>query len=83
MDSKFFRFTVIAVLMVLTGLAVQPSVTRFLLSETAPRPVTARGVQPYAREAARSLAFNRGMPLVRHSRDTAKLLEQPAPTRSR
>jgi S1-C subfamily serine protease len=43
MDSKFFRFTVIIVVMVLIGLAVQPSVTRFLLSETAPRPVTARG----------------------------------------
>jgi 2-alkenal reductase len=43
MESRFFRLTIIIVLMVLVGMAVQPLVTRLLLSETAPRPITARG----------------------------------------
>ncbi len=43
MDSKLFRFAIFVILIVLVGTAVQPWVTRILLTETAPRPVAARG----------------------------------------
>jgi S1-C subfamily serine protease len=42
-DGRFFRFAIIAVLALLAASVAQPYVTRFLLSDTAPRPVTARG----------------------------------------
>jgi 2-alkenal reductase len=42
-DGRFFRFAVIAVLALLAASVAQPYVTRVLLSDTAPRSVTARG----------------------------------------
>jgi 2-alkenal reductase len=42
-DGRFFRFAVIAVLALLAASVAQPYVTRLLLSDTAPRSVTARG----------------------------------------
>jgi S1-C subfamily serine protease len=63
MDSKFIRFAVIIALMALVGFAVQPSVTRLLLSETAPRPVVARGNLSDA-EASTIELFERVSPSV-------------------
>jgi hypothetical protein len=42
-DGRFFRFAVIAVLALLAASVAHPYVTRVLLSDTAPRSVTARG----------------------------------------
>jgi S1-C subfamily serine protease len=42
-DARFYRFALIAVLALLAVSMVQPYVTRLLLTDTAPQPVTARG----------------------------------------
>jgi S1-C subfamily serine protease len=42
-DGRFFRFAIVVVLALLAASVTQPYVTRLLLSDTAPRPVTARG----------------------------------------
>ncbi|HMA72723.1 MAG TPA: trypsin-like peptidase domain-containing protein [Xanthobacteraceae bacterium] len=42
-DGRFFRFAIITVLVLLAASVAQPYVTHLLLSETAPRSVTARG----------------------------------------
>jgi S1-C subfamily serine protease len=42
-DARFYRFALIAVLALLAVSVAQPYVTRLLLTDTAPRPVTARG----------------------------------------
>jgi 2-alkenal reductase len=42
-DGRFFRFTIIALLALLSASVAQPYVTRILLSETAPRAVAPRG----------------------------------------
>ena len=42
-DARFFRYTIIAVLALLGVSVAQPYVTRLVLSDTAPRPVAARG----------------------------------------
>jgi S1-C subfamily serine protease len=42
-DGRFLRFAIIVVLLLLAASVAQPYVSRLLLSETAPRPVVARG----------------------------------------
>jgi len=42
-DGRFYRFAIIAVLALLAASVAQPYVTRILLTDTAPRTVTARG----------------------------------------
>lgn len=42
-DGRFFRVAIIAVLALLAASVAQPYVTRLLLSDTTPRPITARG----------------------------------------
>jgi S1-C subfamily serine protease len=42
-DGRFFRFAIIVVLALLAASVAQPYVTRLMLSDTAPRPVAARG----------------------------------------
>lgn len=42
-DGRFYRFAIVAVLALLAASVAQPYVTRLLLSDTTPRPVTARG----------------------------------------
>jgi 2-alkenal reductase len=42
-DGRFIRYAIIVVLVLLAASVAQPYVTRFVLSDTAPRPVVARG----------------------------------------
>jgi 2-alkenal reductase len=42
-DGRFYRFAIIAILALLAASVAQPYVTRLLLTDTAPRAVTARG----------------------------------------
>jgi S1-C subfamily serine protease len=42
-DGRFFRFAIIVVLVLLAASVAQPYLTHLVLSETAPRPVAARG----------------------------------------
>jgi S1-C subfamily serine protease len=43
MNGRFFRLSVIVVLLLLAAAVAEPYVTRLMLSDTAPRLVTARG----------------------------------------
>jgi hypothetical protein len=43
MNGRFLRRAIIIVLVLLVGSVAQPYVVRLLLSDSAPRPVTARG----------------------------------------
>jgi S1-C subfamily serine protease len=62
-DGRFFRFAIIAVLALLAASVAHPYVTRLLLSDTAPRPVTARGDLSDAEQSITAL-FERVSPSV-------------------
>jgi 2-alkenal reductase len=62
-DGRFFRFIIIAVLALLAASVAQPYVTRLLLSDTAPRPVAARGDLSDAEQSITAL-FERVSPSV-------------------
>ncbi len=62
-DGRFFRFAFIAVLALLAVSVAQPYVTRLLLTDTAPRPVAARGDLSEAEQSIIEL-FERVSPSV-------------------
>jgi S1-C subfamily serine protease len=62
-DGRFLRFALIAVLALLTMSVAQPYVTRLLLTDTAPRPVAARGDLSEAEQSIIEL-FERVSPSV-------------------
>jgi S1-C subfamily serine protease len=62
-DDRFFRFALIAVLALLAVSTVQPYVARLLLTDTAPRPVAARGDLSEAEQSIIEL-FERVSPSV-------------------
>jgi S1-C subfamily serine protease len=62
-DARFFRFALIAVLALLAFSVAQPYVTRLILSDTAPRPVAARGDLSEAEQSIIEL-FERVSPSV-------------------
>jgi 2-alkenal reductase len=62
-DARFYRFALIAVLALLAVSVAQPYVTRLLLTDTAPRPVTARGDLSEAEQSIIEL-FERVSPSV-------------------
>ena len=62
-DGRFYRYVTIAVLALLAASVAQPYVTRFLLSETAPRAVTPRGDLSEAEQSITAL-FERVSPSV-------------------
>jgi 2-alkenal reductase len=62
-DGRFFRFALIAVLVLLAVSTAQPYVTRLLLTDTTPRPVAARGDLSEAEQSIIEL-FERVSPSV-------------------
>src|SRR5262249_51016409 len=62
-DGRFYRFAIIAVLALLAASVAQPYVTRILLTDTAPRTVTARGDLSDAEQSITAL-FERVSPSV-------------------
>jgi len=62
-DGRFYRFAIIAVLALLAASVAEPYVTRVLLTDTAPRPVTARGDLSDAEQSITAL-FERVSPSV-------------------
>src|SRR5262245_45386074 len=62
-DARFYRFALIAALALLALSVAQPYVTRLILSDTAPRPVAARGDLSDAEQSVIEL-FERVSPSV-------------------
>jgi S1-C subfamily serine protease len=54
-DGRFFRFAIIVVLALLTASVAQPYLTRLVLTDTAPRPVVARGNLSEAEQSVTAL----------------------------
>jgi hypothetical protein len=79
MTSRFFRFAILVVLLLLTAQVAQPYIFRLMYSETTPKPVVPRGNLSEAEQATSLCSIGFHPPWFRWS--DANLAKVPLATR--